>query len=77
MPNTPDKYQRCSKRSWDGQVRKWRRELHEWDPEEVKKAWEEKQASAALAAASVGSALQLNGPLPIIHEDNVKRTLVF
>jgi hypothetical protein len=31
-PVTPDKYQKCSKRSWDGQVRKWRRLLHLWDP---------------------------------------------
>ncbi len=32
MPSTPDKYQKCSKRSWDGQVRKWRRQLHAYDP---------------------------------------------
>lgn len=32
MPQTPDKHQLCSKRSFDGQVRKWRRMLHEWDP---------------------------------------------
>eukprot|EP01118_Nematostelium_gracile_P020410 TRINITY_DN9884_c0_g1_i2.p1 TRINITY_DN9884_c0_g1~~TRINITY_DN9884_c0_g1_i2.p1 ORF type:complete len:292 (-),score=93.16 TRINITY_DN9884_c0_g1_i2:42-917(-) len=29
----PDKFQLCSKRSWDGQVRKWRRMLHQFDPE--------------------------------------------
>eukprot|EP01127_Copromyxa_protea_P009912 TRINITY_DN2375_c0_g3_i1.p1 TRINITY_DN2375_c0_g3~~TRINITY_DN2375_c0_g3_i1.p1 ORF type:complete len:339 (-),score=89.52 TRINITY_DN2375_c0_g3_i1:300-1316(-) len=33
-PVTPRKNQKCSKRSWDGQVRKWRRELHKWDPED-------------------------------------------
>eukprot|EP00736_Rhodelphis_marinus_P005347 Rmarinus@m.11289 len=32
-PKTPDKHQVCSKRSWDGQVRKWRRLLHDFDPE--------------------------------------------
>lgn len=32
QPVTPDKNQKCSKRSWDGQVRKWRRLLHAWDP---------------------------------------------
>mmetsp|Transcript_33499 Transcript_33499/g.56264 ORF Transcript_33499/g.56264 Transcript_33499/m.56264 type:complete len:237 (+) Transcript_33499:363-1073(+) len=32
-PMTPDVQQICSKRSWDGQVKKWRRELHAWDPE--------------------------------------------
>ena len=32
-PMTPDVRQACSKRAFDGQVRKWRRMLHEWDPE--------------------------------------------
>jgi hypothetical protein len=32
-PWTPNKFQICSKRSWDGQVRKWRRALHKFDPE--------------------------------------------
>ncbi len=31
QPRTPDKHSNCSKRSWDGQVRKWRRLLHEYD----------------------------------------------
>ncbi|XP_028391641.1 histone RNA hairpin-binding protein-like [Dendronephthya gigantea] len=31
-PKTPDKFQSCSTRSWTGQVRCWRRKLHEWDP---------------------------------------------
>ena len=31
-PVTPDIHQICSKRSFDGQVRKWRRMLHKWDP---------------------------------------------
>jgi len=33
-PKTPRKSQTCSKRSWDGQVKKWRRELHKWDPKD-------------------------------------------
>eukprot|EP01116_Phalansterium_solitarium_P011579 TRINITY_DN27300_c0_g1_i1.p1 TRINITY_DN27300_c0_g1~~TRINITY_DN27300_c0_g1_i1.p1 ORF type:complete len:447 (-),score=58.94 TRINITY_DN27300_c0_g1_i1:214-1554(-) len=32
QPVTPDIHQVCSKRSWDGQIRKWRRELHNFDP---------------------------------------------
>ncbi|GLJ49170.1 hypothetical protein SUGI_1037500 [Cryptomeria japonica] len=31
-PWTPDVKQICSKRSWDGQVKKWRRLLHHYDP---------------------------------------------
>lgn len=30
-PVTPDKSQDISKRNWEGQVRAWRRRLHEWD----------------------------------------------
>eukprot|EP01125_Pyxidicula_operculata_P019603 TRINITY_DN7115_c0_g1_i2.p1 TRINITY_DN7115_c0_g1~~TRINITY_DN7115_c0_g1_i2.p1 ORF type:complete len:253 (+),score=57.83 TRINITY_DN7115_c0_g1_i2:35-793(+) len=33
-PRTPKKDQACSKRSWDGQLKKWRRDLHKWDPED-------------------------------------------
>eukprot|EP00887_Chlorella_sp_A99_P005719 scaffold1.g5719.t1 len=29
---TPDIHQACSKRAFDGQIRKWRRALHSWDP---------------------------------------------
>eukprot|EP00668_Euglena_longa_P004141 GGOE01004851.1.p1 GENE.GGOE01004851.1~~GGOE01004851.1.p1 ORF type:complete len:329 (+),score=62.40 GGOE01004851.1:28-987(+) len=31
LPNTPSLTQKCSKRSWDGQVRRWRRALHLFD----------------------------------------------
>jgi len=31
-PNTPDKFQICSTRSWVGQIKNWRRKLHVWDP---------------------------------------------
>jgi histone RNA hairpin-binding protein len=31
-PWTPDKFRKCSTRSWQGQIRKWRRCLHKWDP---------------------------------------------
>jgi len=35
-PQTPDKNKVCSKRSWDGMVRKWRRLLHRYDPLEIR-----------------------------------------
>ena len=31
MPSTPKKHRDCSKRSFDGQIRLWRRALHAWD----------------------------------------------
>lgn len=31
-PVTPDMHQRCSRRSWDGQIKRWRRLLHQYDP---------------------------------------------
>eukprot|EP00457_Paulinella_chromatophora_P020308 gb/GEZN01022295.1/.p1 GENE.gb/GEZN01022295.1/~~gb/GEZN01022295.1/.p1 ORF type:complete len:188 (+),score=34.73 gb/GEZN01022295.1/:40-603(+) len=31
-PATPNPYLSSSKRSWEGQVKKWRRLLHQWDP---------------------------------------------
>eukprot|EP00164_Ancoracysta_twista_P000628 GFYU01000833.1.p1 GENE.GFYU01000833.1~~GFYU01000833.1.p1 ORF type:complete len:304 (+),score=90.50 GFYU01000833.1:336-1247(+) len=36
-PRTPDIHRVCSKRCFDGQLRKWRRDLHKWDPEDAVK----------------------------------------
>jgi hypothetical protein len=44
-PKTPNKYQVCSKRSWDGQVRKWRRMLHVYDPADLKEGQSEEMES--------------------------------
>ena len=43
-PWTPNKFQICSKRSWDGQVRKWRRALHKFDPNETSELTDETKA---------------------------------
>jgi len=57
-PRTPDAGKACSKRSMDGQLRQWRRLLHEWDPEviEARKngTYVEPTGSATDAAASGG-----------------------
>ncbi|XP_022086543.1 uncharacterized protein LOC110977060 [Acanthaster planci] len=31
--STPNKFQKCSRRAWDGLIKLWRRKLHEYDPE--------------------------------------------
>uniref|UniRef100_A0A1B6MBI1 C2H2-type domain-containing protein n=1 Tax=Graphocephala atropunctata TaxID=36148 RepID=A0A1B6MBI1_9HEMI len=31
-PTTPPKHLKCSRRTWDGMIRAWRRKLHKWDP---------------------------------------------
>ena len=70
---TPDVRQACSKRAFDGQVRKWRRMLHEWDPEgegggvggeEEAAAKPTTAAAAAASAAKAGAtATTPGGPL--------------
>jgi len=57
-PVTPRKNQKCSKRSWDGQIRKWRRELHQWDPE----TQEEKNHFIALIKETYGEEPSENIP---------------
>jgi histone RNA hairpin-binding protein len=32
-PTTPNKYRKCSRRNFDGQMRTWRRNLHNFDDE--------------------------------------------
>lgn len=71
---TPDVRQACSKRAFDGQVRKWRRMLHEWDPEgdggeeEGGAAAKPTATATAAAATKAGAATKAattpgNGPL--------------
>lgn len=52
-PRVPNIHQVCSKRSWDGQVKKWRRQLHAYDPPEI--AGEKKSGDMELDADLLGA----------------------
>lgn len=57
-PVTPDVYQVCSKRAFEGQVKKWRRMLHTWDPPEQ----EGGKLALLPVAADLGPAANLGPP---------------
>ena len=54
-PVTPDVHQVCSKRAFDGQVRKWRRMLHAWDPPEGEEEGGGADARSAPSLTSPGA----------------------
>lgn len=56
-PRTPKKSQACSKRSWDGQIKKWRRDLHKWDPEDpvAFMSWLESEFVVQIIQNNIGS----------------------
>jgi len=56
-PRTPKKSQTCSKRSWEGQIKKWRRELHKWDPEDSSEfmAWLDSDFGRLIIQNNIGT----------------------
>jgi hypothetical protein len=72
QPRTPDRHQSCSKRSWDGQIRKWRKLLHQWDTvppvpidiNALKKQNQSEGRSPYAASPFVGSGGSASGTTP-------------
>jgi hypothetical protein len=56
QPRTPDRFKVMSKRAWEGLIRKWRRELHEWDPIELQGERRAAGADGARARADLDAA---------------------
>ena len=54
-PRTPDPYQMQSKRAFDGRIKKWRRELHRWEPEDGVVGETVKSATSMVMVAEVKS----------------------
>lgn len=54
-PKTPPMHLKYSRRAWDGLVKKWRIQLHEWDPEVLEKKAAEQQGESAAAATEANS----------------------
>ncbi|GFN88599.1 histone RNA hairpin-binding protein [Plakobranchus ocellatus] len=46
-PRTPKKYKQCSRRSWDAQVKIWKRRIHAWANEEAENTEMDKSDSAS------------------------------
>ena len=66
-PVTPNKTQGCSKRSWDGQVRKWRRLLHAFADSDKKGGAAPAGDNATMAAAAAAHS-QPPAPDAPMHE---------
>jgi len=74
-PWTPDKYTKCSKRCWDGMVRSWRRQLHNWDPvsdEDMKMDMEPSSDTLTMNSFNNNDPLDLNDTsLNDINNNNI------
>eukprot|EP01135_Chromosphaera_perkinsii_P006055 Nk52_evm3s387 gene=Nk52_evmTU3s387 len=55
FPQTPNKHKKMSKRAWDGLVKKWRRQLHEYDFEEAAMQSIPNPVNASEEASAIGN----------------------